>query len=127
MYTIEEATVSTRKGILQAIDRLLQEADETLVMVIQNTRGESLASFRLTPAAEALAPEPGTVEGDIFEVLQLEGHRLTTDEVFEALTRHAKVWSDSAVKLALARMVKDQTITNDPKARPHRGYGLPDW
>jgi hypothetical protein len=63
---------------------------------------------------------------DIIRVLQAKNHRLTTAKVLQELLARDLLWGESTVKRALAKMVRDNELTNRTDVRP-RGYGLPVW
>jgi hypothetical protein len=62
----------------------------------------------------------------IIETLRAVGHRLTTTQLLEEMSKRELHPAESTIKKRLAVMTGDGRLNNDPKAKP-RGYGLPEW
>ena len=76
--------------------------------------------------AQPEAPDSSGCRADVLDALRAAGHRMTTTQLLAALERADKVWGESTVRMALARMVDSGELTNRSDVRP-RGYGLPEW
>ncbi len=83
-------------------------------------------SRRIEHLAQKSGLPESNCEEDILETLRTAGHRLTTMQLLEALSREERLHGESTVKTHLASMVRRQLLTKDPDANPH-GYGLPEW
>jgi hypothetical protein len=64
---------------------------------------------------------------DVVVLLARTGHRLTTTEILAGLAEQDTPHGDGPVRATLAAAVKDKLLTNNPKGKPHPGYGLPGW
>lgn len=113
----------TRREAIEALLKLLRAYDQAEVIIIDPASG---ARSKLHIPAEPPQVEEDSCAADVLKAIRAAGHRLTTQQVLEAMTRAGDTWSDSTVKAALAELVRDGVLTSRGDVRP-RGYGLPEW
>jgi hypothetical protein len=105
----------------ERVARTLQELGRKLPQILVDHLKERAARKPSPPPAAS----NWEADDQIIQTLRKAGERLTTAQLHYAMEELGFEASLSTIKLRLAAMVRNKTLTNDPRAKPP-GYGLPE-